>query len=359
MKKLFVLLTIIVIFVVFSISSSAEESAEDYISDAKEVLPDEISALLEDADAMTEAIGIEAVLRDIYLSLSGEKNGILAFFLSLLGISALLSLPLGLGEKISSAVTVGIGIISSLLIFSSLSGLFSGVSDTLYRVSELFTSLIPIMVGVTSLGGGAATAGVQAAGMYTTASLVGRAASWILLPIAGFGLAMSLISAFGNDATASITKGVKSLFMWIIGMLTALVGGTISLQTMISAAADSAAMRAARYMASGLIPVVGATVSGALSTLAAGISYAKGIIGAGGILAILSIISAPLVTLLGYRLALSVASMVAELVSSTTATRIFNAYRFSLDTLTAVYALSSIIYILEIILFAKVGVALL
>jgi stage III sporulation protein AE len=167
------------------------------------------------------------------------------------------------------------------------------------------------------------------------------------------------MSSLGNRSALTVGKGIRSLFFWAIGIFTTIITAVFSLQTLISSAADSAAMRSAKYMASGLIPVVGATVSGALSTLAAGISYAKGIIGAGAIIAILSIISAPLVTLLGYRLALSVASMVAELVSSTTAVRIFTAYRFSLDTLTAVYALSSIIYILEIILFAKVGVALL
>ncbi|MBE6532273.1 MAG: hypothetical protein E7676_02040 [Ruminococcaceae bacterium] len=359
MKKLFVLLTIIVIFPLFSLQTYAEESVDKYISDFGELIPGEISSMLDDTGKLSESVGIEAVLRDIYLSLSGKKNEISSFFLSLLGISAILALPLGLNEKISSAVTVGIGVISSVLIFSSLSDLFLELGDTLLRVSELFTSLIPIMVGVTSLGGGAASATVQATGMYTTVSLVGRAASGLLLPIAGFGFAMSLISAFGNESVASIIKGVKSLFMWLIGILTALIGGTLSLQTMISAAADSAAMRAARYMASGLIPVVGATVSGALSTLAAGISYAKGIIGAGGIIAILSIVGAPLITLIAYRLALSVASMVAELCGASLAVRIFTSYRFSLDTLTAVYALSSIIYILEIILFIKVGVALL
>ena len=359
MKKLFVLLTIIVVFSLFALPVSAEQSAEEYISELEEILPEGVFPLVSDTDKLTESIGIEAVLRDILLSLSGERSAILGFFASLLGVVALLALPHGFCEKISSSVTVGIGVISSVLIFSSLSELFSSVSDTLGRVSELFGAMIPIMVGVTSLGGGTATAGVQAAGMYTTVSLVGRAASGILLPIAGFGFSMSLLSAFGSEAVASVSRGVKSLFMWIIGILTALIGGTLSLQTMISAAADSAAMRAARYMASGLIPVVGATVSGALSTLAAGISYAKGIIGAGGIIAILSITAAPLITLIGYRLALSVAGTVAEMCSATVAVRIFTAYRFSLDTLTAVYALSSIIYILEIILFAKVGVALL
>ena len=104
MKKLFVLLTIIVILPLFSLSVSAEESVDEYISETKEILPDEVSSLLDDTGKLTESIGIESVLRDIHLALSGEKSSISTFFLSLLGITALLALPLGLGEKISSAV---------------------------------------------------------------------------------------------------------------------------------------------------------------------------------------------------------------------------------------------------------------
>lgn len=359
MKKLFILLTIIVILPVFTLSASAEESAEEYISDFENILPDELSGITEDTGRITEGLGIESLLSDIASALSGEKSAIVGFFLSLIGMTVLLALPLPFGERISSAVTTGVGLVASVMIFTSLSGVFSEVSDTLLRLSEFFASLIPIAVGVTSLGGGVATAGVQAAGMYTTVSLVGRAASGLLLPIAGFGFSMSLLSAFGNEGISSLTKGLKSLFMWLIGILTALIGGTLALQTLISTAQDSAAMRAARYMASGLIPVVGSTVSGALSTLAAGISYAKGVIGTGAILVIISVVLAPLASLLAYRLALSLAAMIAEMVGAGTAARIFTAFRFSLDTLTAVYALSSIIYILEIILFAKAGTALL
>lgn len=359
MRKLFVLLTIIVILPVFSISVSAEESVDGYISDFENILPDEFSGIIDDTEKLIDGLGIESLLSDIAAALSGRQNAIAAFFLALVGMTVLLALPLPFSERMVTAVTTGVGVISAVMIFNYLSGIFYEIADTLSRVSEFFTTLIPIAVGVTSLGGGVATAGVQAVGMYTTVSLIGSAASGLLLPTAGFGFSMSLLSAFGNDGISSLTKGVKSLFMWFIGILTALIGGTLSLQTLISTAQDSAAMRAARYMASGLIPVVGSTVSGALSTLAAGISYSKGVIGAGAIFVIISIVLAPLVSLLAYRFALSLASILAEMLGACAASRIFTAFRFSLDSLTAVYALSSIIYILEIILFAKAGVALL
>jgi stage III sporulation protein AE len=118
-------------------------------------------------------------------------------------------------------------------------------------------------------------------------------------------------------------------------------------------------MSAAKYAASGMIPVVGSTVAGALSTLASGLSYAKGIIGVGAIVVIVGIIISPLVLLLLHRLALSLALILADFLGVSGASRIFGAFRASFDSLIAVYALCSVLYIFNAVLFMKSGVALL
>ena len=358
MRKTIFLLTILVFFTLFTLPISAEE-VDSYIEDFEDILPDEFSDVGSDAGKISESIGVERILSDALAALRGEGGAVLAFFLTLVGFVALMALPLPSNNKISSAVKAVVGACASVTIFLSLSGIFQEICVTLEKISTFFASLIPIAVGITALGGGTSTAAVQATGMYTTVSLIGWVSEALMLPLVGLGFAMAMLSAFGTDSVSSLSRGIKSLFGWAIGILTALVGGTLSLQTMISTVQDSAAMRAARYMASGLIPVVGSTVSGALSTLASGVSYAKGVIGVGAIAVIISVVLAPLVTLLAYRLALTVASMIATFVGSSEAGTIFTAFRFSLDTLTALYALSSIIYILEIIIFAKAGVALL
>ena len=140
-------------------------------------------------------------------------------------------------------------------------------------------------------------------------------------------------------------------------MFTALLTAAYSLQTIISSAADSAAMRAAKYAASGMIPVVGGAVSGALSTLTSGLSYVKSVIGAGAVVSVVSIVLSPLVIMLLYRAALSLSSSICSLFSSDVAVKILHAYRAALDSLIAVYALSSCVIIFEIILFMKSGVS--
>ena len=64
----------------------------------------------------------------------------------------------------------------------------------------------------------------------------------------------------------------------------------------------------------------------------------------------------PLVVMLLYRLALSVAASLADTLSSGGAMRSLSAFRFAADTVIALYSLSVLTYIFEIILFMKGGV---
>ena len=114
-------------------------------------------------------------------------------------------------------------------------------------------------------------------------------------------------------------------------------------------------MRAVRYAASGLIPVVGSTVSGAISTLAAGLGYARSIVGGGAILVILYMALSPLILLLIYRLTLTLGGIFAYFSGSAMASRIFSSYRYALDMTVTVYSLSALIYLFEIIIFTVIG----
>ena len=65
----------------------------------------------------------------------------------------------------------------------------------------------------------------------------------------------------------------------------------------------------------------------------------------------------PLILMLLYRLALTLANIFSDFAGASVASRIFTAYRFSLDMTVTVYALSALIYLFELIIFTVIGVA--
>ena len=359
MRKVLILLTIVVIIPVFCLKCHAEDRVDDYITRFEEILPDEFSGINDNTDELIDRVGIESLFNRILSALSENISDASAFFMMLVGFVALTALSSLLPGKTQGGSEVVISLISSVSIFSVMLNLFDSVHESVGKLCDFFGSLIPITVGIIALGGGSSGAGVQAAGMYTTLSLVGGVGQRLFSSIAALALALGLLSSFGNEGVLAVSRGVKSLFMWLIGIFSATLTGALSLQTLVASAADSATIRAARYAASGLIPVVGSTVSSALSTLASGISFAKGIVGGGAIAVILFMALTPLVMLLLYRLALSLGLILCDFVGASVSGGIFTSFRSSLDMLISIYSLSALIFLFEILLFIRTGVAIL
>lgn len=355
MKRIAYLLTIVVILSVFAIKIGAEDDVDEYLSEFESVLPEEFSGIGEDPDELIDRVGIDGLVGEIISAFSNERTEITSFFLVLVGSIALTRLASILPNGASGGADIVLSLISSVLIFHVISSLYASVTQSLTKICDFFGSVIPITVGITALGGGNSTAMVQASGMYTTLSLVSSLGERIFTPLLALGLALGLLSSFGNEGVFAVGRGLKGLFMWIIGILGAILTAAISLQTLIASAVDSATIRAARYAASGLIPVVGSTVSSALSTLASGLSYAKGIVGGGAIAVLILMALSPLVLLLLYRLALSLSIILADFTGAKSIGGVFSSFRFSLDMLISVYALSALIFVFEILLFIKMG----
>lgn len=355
MKKYIKIITIVVIFALFTLPVAANEVPEGYLSEFDGILPEGYEDF-SDADKLSSLVGIDALLSVIIGAVTGEGTALGAFFLLLLGTLALSHLAAAFKTPLSDTVDAAVSTVSALLVFGALFPVFSEAMQTVTALSSFFSLAVPIMTGITLAGGGVASSAVQAVGMNFTVSIVGALASRAFVCVAAFAFSLGLISSFGDEGAAALSRGVRSVFGWLLGIVTALVVGALSLQTVISSATDSAAMRAAKYAAQGIIPVVGGTVSGALSTLATGLSYAKDIIGSGAIGVMLVSSLSPLVVMLLYRLALSVAASLADTLSSGGAMRSLSAFRFAADTVIALYSLSVLTYIFEIILFMKGGV---
>ena len=189
--------------------------------------------------------------------------------------------------------------------------------------------------------------------MYTMMSTVTEyaAAMGVSATVAGF---VSGIYVFGGLFSRLFSGPVMKRFGWKnIAVIFGILHFGASCFYM---AADSAAMRAAKYAASGLIPIVGTTVAGAISTLAAGLSYARGIIGGGAIAVIVYLALSPLVLILLYRLALSIVVIFADFTGAKAVSRMLSAYRFALDMTLSAYSLSALIYVFLIIVFLRIGV---
>lgn len=355
----------VVIFSFTALKSSADENGEYslIIDDTEELIEDFNSSLpdgfekFENISDVSDAIGFEFLLRNIATEIKGERGEFFSFFLLLFGLSLLLSLADNIEGEMGSVCKNAVSLVCALVLFGKMFVLVKNVCVSLEEINAFFSAMIPIAAAVNLLGLSTTTATIQSFGMNMTLQIYSALGIGILPSFVGALLAMSAVSSFDNSFLGGMTKSIKHAFMTFIGILTTLIGATFSLQNVISSYADTGVIRTAKYALSGMIPIVGSTVSGAFSTLAGGISYAKGVIGGGAIAVIVAVMIAPLVTLLMYRLCFGVAVFFSEM-SSHGGFGMLSSFSSVLDTLIATYTLTGVIYIVQLAVFLKGGASL-
>lgn len=356
-KTVRVLLLFGFLFSLFAIPSYASGSEDEFWKSFTELTDADLPREYGDVLA---SVGIESLLSEI-LSAVGDGVGRAASFLvMLLGICVILSVAESGSPMESRLLTqhgaAAISMISAVLIFGAIGPLAFSVRDSLSVLSSFFSGLIPIMTGILSAGGNVSSAAAQAVNMNITLGIISYVSTSLMLPLVFALFALSLAQSTDSGTTAAVAKAIRGLFMWVLGIGTAVIIGAVSMQSIIAGAQDSAYLRAAKYAANGMIPVVGSTVSGALATLAGGLSYVKSAVGGSSVMIMIAYALSPLVTLLLYRFAFSVAISFLEILGVSTGARTLGAFRSALDSLISVYALSAVVYICEVVVFMKSGV---
>ena len=321
-------------------AESANTRPKDILEDFNNVVPDGIDRL-DDVNEISESVGIKRILSEIIATVSGEKRELALFLSSLLGVCLMSALSSQFDGELST--------------FSYLFFLLSGVVDSLKEINSFFEAVIPVTVAVNSLGVSPTTASTQALGMGLTLGAYSFVSTELLTPITGAIFVCSAACTL-DPVFERLSLGVRNLFVSVLGVLTVLVGATFSLQSVISSSADSALVRSARYAVSGTIPIVGNAVSGALGIALGSVSYARGIVGGGAIAVVVSLLIAPLITVLSYRMCLKLGGAFCSLCAVDGARGVLNAFIGALDTLIAVYSLTCIIYLVELAAFLKGGV---
>ena len=368
LKKIFLtVLMLLLLICAFSFASYADSGTgatesgkeiSEYFDEFADIIPQGTGIEIEDG-AIVGDIGIEGIFNEILNALEGGRSQYFSFFLTVLGfaiISVVCELSSFSSPSVQAASGAGIYVVMTVAIYPQMYALFDTVRESLSSLSSFFGAAIPILTAITTASGAVQSAGVQAMNMNITLGIVGSLAVDILLPLSFALLALSLVFSFGESGAGSVMKAIKNIFTFGLGIVTAISSAAIAMQTVVASATDSAALRAARYAAGGLIPIVGSSVSSALSTLAGGLAYAKSTVGAGAIFVLITLTVSPLVSLILYRLAFSVSVFLLEFLNMPRGVRCFSAYRTAIDAVISVYVMSTLVCIIQVIVFMKGGV---
>lgn len=165
---------------------------------------------------------------------------------------------------------------------------FACIEQTAQSLREcaLFVlSFTPVMSGMMIAGGHPASAGVYNLLLFFAAQLTGELAVRTLLPLLSLYFGLCAVSAMAPDLQLDkVTGAIKSAACWGLGILTTLFVGLLSLQTVIGSSGDTMLLKAGKFLAGSMIPVIGGTISDALGAAKSCVQLLKGAVGSFGIL---------------------------------------------------------------------------
>ena len=336
-------------------SDVLEAGIDEILDDFYDSIPENVTSVA-DKDNINDALGVKHILEIITNTVKDNSGDISVFLLTVVGVGLMGALASLYDGDVSVLSSGAVGIVCAALLFDKLSDLLYGTVRTIGDINSFFGAVIPVSLAVNSLGASPTTASTQALGMGLTLGAYSFIAEALLKGVVGAIFLTSALSGL-DPMLARMSHSVKNIFTRGLGVITLLLGATFAFQSTISASTDSLAVRGAKYAISSAIPMVGGAVSGALGIVEGSISYARGIVGAGAVAVILSLVISPLVILLLYRTCMQIGAFIVSR-CSLGCEGVISSFIGALDSLIAVYALTAVIYVVELAAFMKGGVRL-
>jgi len=324
------ILLIFVLFLLFSINVSAEnnefyekqyeisgiENIEGHLpEDAKEYITE--NEIIPDSEALTETLKPENVFSHIWNFIkSGAKTPIISG-LGILGVIIISSAIEGWGETASAAAVRYATVISAVSVIAlPVSSVITAGVEAMKGCAVFMTAFVPIFAAVTASAGNPVTSASMSALLLGAAQAVSFIANFIVIPLMGGYLAITIASSVSPVVSNSgIADGIKKISFWIMSLTSTVFIGILSIQTALGTSADGLSVRTAKFIIGSSVPVAGTVLSEALTTVTAAMGTLKAGIGIYGVVACAVIFLPIIAELFLWRIVLMITDSVSSLFS--------------------------------------------
>lgn len=303
MRRLLILLLILPVLILQV--SAMEFSPPDAPDGALEYMP-------QDTESFGEGLlyVIQAGLNALYPSLTEGVKTCFSMLAAVILISFLRNFTSGIHHVVRLTGTL----IISLLLIQPTNAMIQLGTRTVTELSEYGKLLMPVLTGaLAAQGGGTSSAGLYAGTMLFNTILT-TAISKLLIPLLYIFLCLSIASAaIGEGVLKEMQKFIKWLKTWCLKIILYAFTGYMSITKVVGGSADAAAIKAAKLVLSGTVPVVGGIISDASETILVSAGVMKNAAGVYGLLAILAVFVSPFLHIGAQYLLLKITAAVCSL----------------------------------------------
>ncbi|WP_010292277.1 stage III sporulation protein AE [Clostridium senegalense] len=247
----------------------------------------------------------------------------------------------------------------SVMIILVSKGFYMGIDvarTAIKEMSDFITALFPVLMMLLASVGGFAEATLMDPVIMAISSIGAKFYSTVLIPIISMGFVLDFVNNICDDYKISnLTNLLKKSALWVQGIFLTGFIATITVRSIASKSIDAVTMKTAKFAVDSFIPVIGKTLSDAISTVAGYTVLLKNAISTVGLLIVLIIVLMPIIKILVMALIYKLTAAILEPISDKKIVSVINSAGGSLIVVSSCVISVSIMFFIMIAIVAGTG----
>lgn len=246
-------------------------------------------------------------------------KAVVAVFGILLACALLGTLKNSFGEKpLKSVFDTVCALCIAVAVLTPVSQCLVQSCETIKQAGNFSLMFLPVFTGLVTASGHPASAVVFQGLMLTVSQGMISIASTTFVPMVSIYLAFCVVGSVAPGIhIEGLANFVKKIVVWGLTLCVTVFVGILTVQSLISNAADSVTVKTAKFVVGSFVPVVGGAISDALNTVVGCANLVKTATGAYAIIAFLLAFLPPVLECLFWMLALDLSVAGAEILGIT------------------------------------------
>ena len=201
-----------------------------------------------------------------------------------------------------------------IILVSPIVACISGTASVIQGAATFLLCYVPVIAGIMIAGGQTVSAGSYHLMMMGAGEIISQIASRFLVPLLNVFLSLSIVSSISTKLNL---KGICEMFYkivkWVLGLSMTIFVSLMTIQSLVGTAADGTGNKAAKFLISSFVPVVGGALGEAFSTVQGCVKLLKSGVGAFGILAAAFIFLPTIIECLLWQLTVQISAGISDI----------------------------------------------
>ncbi len=365
LKRLFIFLILLLLMTgqVCAVEIPDELVKRFGLEELLDAVPKQARQLSEDSQLQELSFGelLSLTPKQFFAALGGEWSRTVSeyrgAFLSLLGLVLLFSVVHSVCSGSFSEEAAGclFSVFAVLLIGDAVGHAVGRTAETLHGAARFLTAYVPVYAAVLTASGSPATASFYHVAVLGGSQMIGTAVNTGLVPLCCIFFNLCVAESFAGDIFPKWSAAVKKTVCWLLVLLVTVFVGVLSLQSVLTGAADGASVKTAKFIVGTFVPVIGSAVSDAVQAAQGSLRIIRAAAGSFGVVVTALTFLPALVEVLLLRLGLGAVSVLSDLLSCGALTSVLKSTGQLLSILTALLLTMGLLMIVSTAVVLSAG----